>query len=82
MNTKEKATQGISDFLRSDSKVLLLTGTHQNEKHSLALSLILSEYPSPASILFRVNHSMHIRSFLLPVIVLVQRELDKSTLLF
>jgi len=64
MNTKEKAAQEILDFLRSDNKVLLLTGTYQNEKHSLALLLILSEYPSPANILFRANHSRNIKMFL------------------
>lgn len=70
MNTKEKATKNILDFLRSDNKVLLLTGTHQSEKHSLALSLILAEYPSPANILFRANHSTNIKTFLSPVLEL------------
>lgn len=70
MNTKEKAIQEISGFLRSDNQVLLLTGTHQNEKHSLALSVVLAEYPAPAAILFRANHLRDIRNILKPVVAL------------
>lgn len=70
MNTKEKAAQEIIDFIHSNNKVLLLTGTHQNEKHVLAISLILSEYPAPATILFRTNHSNNTSMFLSSVLTL------------
>jgi hypothetical protein len=46
MNTRQKARQGILFFLQKDEKFLLLTGTYQNEKHVLALSIILSDYPA------------------------------------
>ncbi len=72
MNTKEKATQNVLSFIRSDKKFLLLTGTYQNKKHVLALSLILSQYPSPATILFRANHTMHISDFLSPILDLTK----------
>lgn len=72
MNTRQKATQSILSFLQKDEKLLLLTGTYQNEKHVLALSIILSKYPSPASILFRANHSRNIRTFLTPVLRLTK----------
>lgn len=72
MNTRQSATHGILSFLESDQRFLLLTGTYQNEKHVLALSTILSKYPSPASILFRANHSTNIQNFLAPVLNLTK----------
>ena len=72
MNTEEKATQNILSFIRSDKKFLLLTGTHQNKKHILVLSLIFSRYPSPANILFRANSSRNIELFLSPLIKLLR----------
>ena len=70
MNTRAKATQDILSFLQSKERVLLLTGTYQNRKHILALSLVFSHYPSPAKILFRANHLRNIKSFLSPVLKL------------
>lgn len=70
MNTKEKALRSILSFFRSQDKVLLLTGTHQNKKHILALSAILSQYPSPATILFRANNMNLIKHFLSPILKL------------
>ncbi len=72
MNTRQKATQSILSFLQADEKSLLLTGTCQNEKHVLALSLILSKYPTPATILFRANHARNIMDFLSPVLNLTK----------
>ena len=68
MHTRKEANEAVSSFLRTEERFLLLTGTHQYEKHVLALNIILSEYPSPAQILFRVNHSSSIDSFLSPVL--------------
>ncbi len=73
MNTKEKAIQNILSFIRSDKKFLLLTGTHQNKKHILSLSLIFSEYPSRATVLFRANHYTNIEPFLSPVLHLTMK---------
>ena len=73
MNTREKATQKILSFIRSDERFLLLTGTHQNRKHILALSLIFSKYPSPATVLFRANHSRNIEPFLSPILRLTKK---------
>lgn len=70
MNNKEQATGAIQAFLKSNEDVLLLTGTHQHEKHPLAISLALSEYPAPATVLFRANHSRHYQDFLSPVLTL------------
>jgi hypothetical protein len=73
MNTRQKATQSISSFLQADEKFLLLTGTYQNEKRVLALSLILSKYPTPAAILFRANHARNTMDFLSPVLNLIKQ---------
>jgi hypothetical protein len=70
MNTRKQAEEKIAFFLRSDRRFLQLTGTHQNRKHLLALELVLSHYPSPATVLFRANHVRNIESFLSPLMKL------------
>ncbi len=72
MNTKEKARHNISSFIQSKDRVLLLTGTHQYKKHNLALSVILSKYPPPAIILFRVNDARNIGMILSPILKLTK----------
>ncbi len=42
MNNRQNAKEKIVDFLASDKKALLLTGTHQNEKHVLVLHSIVN----------------------------------------
>ena len=37
VNNREQAILKIVDFLKSDRRILLLTGTYQNEKHKLVL---------------------------------------------
>ena len=64
MNTRESAKRAIIHFLESDSKYLLLTGTHQNKKHRLALSIIFSHSPTPQRVLFRANSMGKIQRFL------------------
>lgn len=54
MNTKEKALLQLNEFMESDERVVLITGTHQYEKHRLALQVINS-YSSSDKVLFRVN---------------------------
>lgn len=73
MNTRKKATQAILSFLQSSERFLLLTGTYQNEKHVLALSIVLTKYPSPATILFRVNHLDNVVNFLSPILNLSEK---------
>lgn len=51
-------------FLKSDRRILLLTGTHQNEKHKLVLQGIATTVYSPSSILFRVNNIENVAAFL------------------
>ena len=55
MNTRLEAEQGIVQFLKSKEQGLLLTGTHQYEKHKLVLKTIVSMVKQPISILFRTN---------------------------
>ena len=63
MSTRDDAVNDILDFLQSDKRSLLLTGTHQYEKHRLILQ-ILKEYVSDSSkVLFRANYMQNIGSF-------------------
>ncbi len=54
MNGKDQAIKEIEEFLESDGKGLLITGTHQYEKHRLVMK-ILNKYYKNAHILFRIN---------------------------
>ncbi len=54
MNGKEQAIEEIEEFLKSDDKGLLITGTHQYQKHVLVMK-ILNKYYKNAHILFRIN---------------------------
>lgn len=72
MNTRNEAVQAILAFIQSNERLLLLTGTYQNEKHVLVLSLVLSKYPSPAIVLFRANHLGNVEGFLSPLLNLMK----------
>lgn len=54
MNGKEQTIEQITEFLKSDEKSIILTGTHQFRKHKLIMAL-LNKYYKNAKILFRVN---------------------------
>lgn len=54
MNGKEQAIEQVLEFLKTDEKGLLLTGTNQFEKHYLIMRL-LNKYYKNARILFRIN---------------------------
>ncbi len=54
MYGKEQAIKQITEFLESDEKAILLTGTHQYKKHKLIMAL-LNKYYKNTRILFRVN---------------------------
>jgi hypothetical protein len=59
MYGKEQAIFQIEGFLSSKEKGLLITGTHQYEKHILAMKLINKHYKN-AHILFRINSLQNI----------------------
>ena len=54
MSNKETAIRQFEEFLKSDDKGVLITGTHQYDKHKLAMKVINKHY-SGANILFRIN---------------------------
>lgn len=54
MNGKEQAKEKIVEFLRSNEKAMISTGTHQYNKHKLLMAM-LNKYYMNAKILFRVN---------------------------
>ena len=64
MNNRQQATEKIIDFLKSEKKILLLTGTYQYEKHKLVLQQIARSVLEPSSILFRVNGMDNVGTFL------------------
>lgn len=64
MNNRQQAIEKITDFFKTENKILLLTGTYQNEKHKLILQQIARSVPSPSTILFRVNGMDNVGSFI------------------
>lgn len=66
MNGKDKAINDIVEFLKSDRRCILITGTHQYKKHVLVMAL-LDKYYKNAKILFRasgVNHAFSTKDIL------------------
>ncbi|WP_010500116.1 hypothetical protein [Paenibacillus elgii] len=63
MNTRNDAIEGIINFLKSDKKSLLLTGTHQYEKHKIVLQTISRNIESSSTILFRGNSVQNFGTF-------------------
>ncbi|HCC07261.1 MAG TPA: hypothetical protein DEP72_03715 [Clostridiales bacterium] len=53
-NNKKQAIEKITEFLKSDEKIMLLKGTHQYNKHKLIMALLDKNYKN-AKILFRIN---------------------------
>ncbi|MCM3603193.1 hypothetical protein M3175_20860 [Robertmurraya korlensis] len=54
MNTLVKAQEHLDEFMNSDEKCVLITGTHQYQKHVLALRTV-AKYAEHSNILLRVN---------------------------
>lgn len=54
MNTRANAIKDIEEFLKSDKRCMLVTGTHQFNKHILVMA-VLDKYNKNARILFRAN---------------------------
>ena len=59
MHNRAQAIIEIKDFLQSDERCMLLTGTHQYEKHKLIMR-ILNEELANHLILFRTNSMQNI----------------------
>jgi hypothetical protein len=54
MYNKQQAEEQIITFLKSSEKCLLITGTHQYEKHKLIMRILNKCYRN-AHVLFRTN---------------------------
>jgi hypothetical protein len=54
MNNKSNAIKDIEEFLKSNERCMLITGTHQFKKHVLIMALI-DKYYKNAKVLFRTN---------------------------
>lgn len=54
MNGRDQVVKEIEDFLKTNERGLLITGTHQYQKHILVMK-ILNKYYKNAHILFRIN---------------------------
>lgn len=61
MGNREKAVAQIEEFLESKEKCMLLTGTHQYEKHKLIMR-ILNKKLERHLILFRTNSMQNIEN--------------------
>ncbi|PGM86832.1 hypothetical protein, partial [Bacillus thuringiensis] len=61
LNTCSEAKENLIEFMHSDEKVVFITGTHQYEKHPLALSVI-KEHAKSSKVLFRTNSSQMLSS--------------------
>lgn len=62
MNGKKQAYDNVADFIKSDDKCLLLTGTHQYEKHKLIMRVI-HELCNGSTVLFRANGMRNISDY-------------------
>lgn len=58
MNSKDNAIKDIVEFLKSDKRCMLVTGTHQYKKHVLVMAL-LDKYYKNAKVLFRASGVKH-----------------------
>lgn len=69
INDKKNLLTNIEEFLKSDEKCILITGTHQYEKH-ITVVVALNHYYKNARILFRTNSIQNVvqRDFLGKVI--------------
>lgn len=62
MNTRKQAEDVLADFMDSNEKVVLLTGTNTYQKRVLALQTLLNE-PEEATILFRTNYTENLKVY-------------------
>jgi len=67
MSNREEAVHQLRQFLQADDRTLFFDGTHQNEKHKLALAGVLQLYPAPSTVLFRTNSKSNTGMFLADV---------------
>ncbi len=66
-NTRAAARHALVEYMKSDKRVALLTGTFQHEKHVLALQCVVEALEHPSRLLFRTNSTSGISRFLSPV---------------
>lgn len=65
MNNRENLRQEIKAFIENEEeKIMLITGTYQNEKHKEVLRVINSNVDDGVKVLFRANAMENISSFL------------------
>lgn len=62
MNTRIKAEASLLEFMNSKEKVVLITGTHQYQKHVLALQTLASQVNN-STVLFRGNSMKNFGTF-------------------
>ncbi|WP_059043969.1 hypothetical protein [Paenibacillus rubinfantis] len=63
MNTRQKAITSLVDFVNSKESGVLIIGTHQYQKHVLALQT-LAQLKGPSTILLRVNSMRNLGTIL------------------
>lgn len=64
MNNRADAIKGLQEFFASERKFLFFNGTHQNQKHVLALAAAFQLSPAQSRILFRSNAKSNTGMFL------------------
>lgn len=65
MNNRENLKMQIKDFIKNDNeKIILISGTYQNEKHREVLRTVNSIVPKGAKVLFRANSMDNIGGFI------------------
>lgn len=62
MNTRQKAVDSLQEFINSKEYAVLVTGTHQYQKHLLALQM-LGNIQQQSTILFRGNRLGNLGTF-------------------
>lgn len=58
-NNKQQLLEDINEFLKSDDKCMLITGTNQYKKH-LAIMASIDKYYKNATIIFRINSMQNV----------------------
>lgn len=62
MQTRKDAEASLAEFMASNEKVVLITGTNEHRKHTLALQTLVNE-ANQSTILFRANYLANFPTF-------------------
>jgi hypothetical protein len=62
VNTRKEAEAALSEFMDSDEKVVLLTGTNEYQKRVLALQTLVNQ-EEESTILFRSNYTENLKVY-------------------